>query len=63
MKKTVFMSIVLVVVASGAASGWQKKTAPLMTQWADDVTPENVLPEYPRPQMVRAEWMNLNGVW
>ena len=34
-----------------------------MTQWASEVTPENVLPEYPRPQMVRTEWLNLNGLW
>ena len=20
-------------------------------------------PEYPRPQLVRREWLNLNGVW
>ena len=63
MKKSLSLSLVIAVAVSGAAFGWQKKTAPLMTQWADDVTPENVLPEYPRPQMVRAEWMNLNGVW
>ena len=61
MKKS--LSLVVAVAVSGTAFGWQKKTAPLMTQWADDVAPENVLPEYPRPQMVRAEWMNLNGVW
>lgn len=34
-----------------------------MTKWAEEVTPENALPEYPRPQMVRAEWQNLNGLW
>ena len=34
-----------------------------MTQWAEQVSPENVLPEYPRPQMVRADWQNLNGLW
>src|SRR4029453_11623441 len=26
-------------------------------------TPTKVLPEYPRPQMVRAAWTNLNGEW
>lgn len=33
------------------------------TQWSDKVNPERVLPEYPRPQMVRSEWLNLNGWW
>lgn len=35
----------------------------LKTPWAADVTPVNVHPEYPRPTMVREEWMNLNGLW
>ena len=34
-----------------------------MTRWAKDVTPENVHAEYPRPQLVRKEWKNLNGLW
>lgn len=33
------------------------------TQWTDSVTPENALPEYPRPQLVRENWLNLNGLW
>jgi autotransporter-associated beta strand protein len=53
------------VVTSAATGGmpWQPKQAPLMTDWAQQVNPTNVLPEYPRPQMVRPNWMNLNGVW
>lgn len=39
------------------------KKAPLMTKWAKDVDVKKPLPEYPRPQMVRKEWMNLNGLW
>ena len=34
-----------------------------MTRWAADVNPTNVHPEYPRPQLVRADWLNLNGLW
>jgi hypothetical protein len=34
-----------------------------MTRWAAVVSPTNALPEYPRPQLVRADWLNLNGVW
>src|SRR5687767_14909030 len=45
------------------APKWQAKQAPLMTRWAKDVSPDNVHPEYPRPQMVRKDWLNLNGLW
>src|SRR6266550_3889999 len=34
-----------------------------MTRWAKDASPTNVHPEYPRPQMVRDKWTNLNGLW
>ncbi|WP_217988284.1 glycoside hydrolase family 2 protein [Aliifodinibius salipaludis] len=34
-----------------------------MTKWADEVSPENALPEYPRPMMEREHWKNLNGLW
>jgi hypothetical protein len=51
-------------LSSGAfAQGWELKTAPLMSKFAKDVNPANVLPEYPRPQLVRKEWLNLNGLW
>ncbi len=61
-----FLLIFLLVLAPFAmivAQSWQIRPAPLMTPWAKDVDPENVLPEHPRPQMKRAEWLNLNGVW
>ena len=35
----------------------------MKTRWAEQVSPENALPEYPRPLMVRSEWKNLNGLW
>ncbi|GAF86362.1 unnamed protein product, partial [marine sediment metagenome] len=37
--------------------------SPLATPWIEDFQPEFALPEYPRPQMVREEWLNLNGLW
>ncbi len=43
--------------------GWQIASAPLLTRWAKTVTPDNAWREYPRPQMVRREWQNLNGLW
>ena len=42
---------------------WQPAEGPLMTRWAKKVSPKNVHREYPRPQMVRKSWMNLNGLW
>jgi hypothetical protein len=45
------------------AHAWQMKQAPLMTQWASQVDTNNPLPEYPRPQMVRTQWLSLNGIW
>lgn len=45
------------------AHAWEMKKAPLMTPWAAKVDTKTPMPEYPRPQMVRADWLNLNGVW
>lgn len=60
-------SLVLLTVLLGNVSfihaEWQPKSAALTTRWAKEVTPENVHPEYPRPQMVRETWKNLNGLW
>jgi hypothetical protein len=53
----------LVFVCCAAAAGWQPADGPLMTRWAKEVAPENAHPEYPRPQMVREDWRNLNGLW
>jgi hypothetical protein len=35
----------------------------LVTRWAADVDTANVLPEHPRPQLVRPGWRTLNGWW
>ncbi len=37
--------------------------APMVTRWSKEVGVTNVLPEYPRPQLVRDSWQNLNGQW
>jgi len=65
MKKTVTLLLLAAAVrlASPAAQAWQIKPAPLLTPWASQVDPAAPLPEYPRPQLVRAEWLNLNGLW
>jgi hypothetical protein len=35
----------------------------IATRWAADVDPAHPLPDYPRPQMAREQWQNLNGTW
>jgi hypothetical protein len=49
--------------AADADGAWKPAKGPLMTRWAKDVSPDKVLPEYPRPQMTRPNWLNLNGLW
>ncbi len=55
--------MILMLTSLAQAETWKPAAGPLMTRWAKDVTPEKVLPEYPRPQMERPEWLSLNGVW
>lgn len=45
------------------SSGPNRSTYELRTKWADEVGPDNALPEYPRPQLTRDAWRNLNGRW
>ena len=59
-----FMAMLLVVPGcSPGPEDWQPAPGPLTTRWTQQVSPENVLSEYPRPQIVRSEWLNLNGLW
>ena len=45
------------------SADWKVADGPLLTRWSKDVRPDNARPEYPRPQLVRADWQNLNGLW
>ncbi len=60
--------IIIMIIAPLFQMNAQEKQEDLLkysmkTRWAGDVDPKNVWPEYPRPQMVRNEWVNLNGFW
>ena len=35
----------------------------MKTAWSETLDPNAILPEYPRPQMVRESYLNLNGMW
>ncbi|MFE7957077.1 PA14 domain-containing protein [Streptomyces sp. NPDC057413] len=51
------------VVKAFWSSGPNRSTHELRTPWADRVDPDRPLPEYPRPQLTRDAWLNLNGRW
>ncbi len=58
--------LVLVVLCASVCLGgeaWRPAEGALLTRWSQEVKPGCVLPEYPRPQMVRGGWQNLNGLW
>jgi hypothetical protein len=59
--KRVVIALLLLSIPSAVLA--QAPPTKLRTKWAADVRPDRVLPEYPRPQMVRAGWTNLNGEW
>ena len=66
MRKYLIVCIVLTLlsgITTAQNSGWKIAGDKIKTTWADKVDPLNPLPEYPRPQMVRSEWKNLNGLW
>jgi beta-galactosidase/beta-glucuronidase len=50
-------------LALAHAADWKPADSPLTTPWTAKVTAEHALPEYPRPQLVRPKWTNLNGLW
>ncbi len=61
--KSNILVILMTLFAIGAMAQWQPSGDKIKTQWAEKIDVNNVLPEYPRPLMVRNDWQNLNGLW
>jgi hypothetical protein len=56
--------LALLLALPAFAADWKPAAAPLMTKWGKQITAEKTpWAEYPRPQLVRKEWQNLNGLW
>ncbi len=49
--------------AASATAPYTEKLPPLTTPWTRSVSTVAPLPEYPRPQLERSRWLNLNGQW
>ena len=58
-----FFCLVFIQLTTAAQQSWQMVPGKIASPWAEKVNPANPLPEYPRPQMVRNDWTNLNGLW
>ena len=54
---------ILPLLPQSSLASWQPAQGPLKTRWAKEVSPDKAHREYPRPQMVRSDWLNLNGLW
>lgn len=63
MKKILSTIMALSVALTVFAQDWAPVGENIKSPWAAELDPAAPLPEYPRPQMIREEWMNLNGLW
>ena len=61
--KQMLLGCLAAAMAVQVSADWKPAENPLMTRWGKKVMPENAWRGYPRPQMIRSDWMNLNGLW
>lgn len=59
--RKIVCSLVILINSVYLFAQWKPVGGRIMTEWAAKIDVENVLPEYPRPIMERADWINLNG--
>ena len=62
MKKSILLFAICLSFTFSFAQ-WQPAGEKIKTEWAEKIDVNNVLPEYPRPLVERADWQNLNGLW
>ena len=55
--------LALLLTLPSVHADWKPVEGRIMTRWAKEVTPANAWNEYPRPQLKRNDWTNLNGLW
>ncbi len=68
MRRVLVPSLVLILLISVNCTrkqeiNWKIAENPILTEWANDVDPLKPWLVYPRPDMVRKNWICLNGLW
>lgn len=63
-RSVLFFCLLLLAYSTDAQQNqWKRIPGRIASEWADKIDPAQPLPDYPRPQMVRSAWQNLNGLW
>ncbi len=63
MKRTILFITIISLLTVTLDAQWEPAGDRIKSSWGEQLDPENVWPEYPRPIMERDEWKNLNGLW
>src|SRR5690606_4847657 len=61
--KSIICCVVLSMAKMLYAQDWQMQSISMQTRWTEKISFEHTHPEYPRPQLMRNNWTNLNGLW
>jgi beta-galactosidase/beta-glucuronidase len=54
---------ILLITVLAVKADWHPVPDRMLTQWGKNLAPGKVWTEHPRPQLVRASWSSLNGLW
>ncbi len=55
--------VILLSAIVFSAAGWAPSGPNPLSPWGAAITPDHVWTHYPRPEMRRRHWTNLNGLW
>lgn len=62
-KYLLILGAILMMMTCAKKYDWAPVEDDIFTAWTKKITPDNVWQKYPRPQLVRQDWLNLNGLW
>jgi beta-galactosidase/beta-glucuronidase len=57
------LSAIFFLMYANVSAQWKSAGGRIATPWSENINPDTVWDTYPRPLLVRSEWLNLNGLW